>query len=68
MNSYCVRCGSKTQDKNPHMKQTSNGRQMVQSSCSRSGTTKCQFVSNTSAKKKGKKVEVKGILDLFLEF
>ena len=50
MTAYCVRCRSKTQDKNPHMKHTTNGRQMIQSSCSRCGTTKCQFVSSKTGK------------------
>ena len=46
MTGYCVRCRSKTQDKNPHIKHTSNGRQMIQSSCGRCGTRKCHFISN----------------------
>jgi len=50
MTAYCVRCKSKTQDKNPRMKQTSNGRQMIQSSCGRCETTKCQFVSSKTGK------------------
>jgi len=67
MTAYCVRCRSKTQDKNPRMKQTSNGRQMIQSSCFRCGTTKCQFISSKTGKayktnnhKNGTKKSLKG--------
>ena len=45
MTGYCVRCKSKTGDKNPHMVHTKNGRTMIKSSCSKCGTTKCQFTS-----------------------
>jgi len=61
MTSYCVRCRSKTQDKNPRMKQTSNGRQMIQSTCAICNTTKCKFESNKTGKtyQKGKKTSKK---------
>lgn len=44
MESYCVKCKTKTGSANPVEKVAKNGRAMLQSQCAVCGTTKSQFI------------------------
>ena len=44
MDSYCVKCKSKTPDINPVIKISKNGRHMQQSTCGVCGIKKTKFV------------------------
>ena len=53
MDSYCVKCKSKTRVSNPIGKYTTNGRPMVQGTCTKCGTTCCKFVKESDIKAGG---------------
>ena len=53
MRSYCLKCRKDTENINPRVSNTSNGRTMVLSKCAICGSKKSRFIKNQ---------EVKGLL------
>ena len=53
MKSYCLKCRKNTENINPRVSKTSNGRTMILSKCAICGSKKSRFI---------KKQEVSGIL------
>ena len=53
MKSYCLECRKDTENINPRVSKTSNGRTMVVSKCAICGSKKSRFIKN---------LEVKGLL------
>ena len=53
MKSYCLKCRKNTENINPRVLKTSNGRTMVLSKCAICGSQKSRFIKNQ---------EVKGLL------
>ena len=49
MKSYCLKCRKNTENTNPRVSKTSNGRTMVLSRCAISGSKKSRFVKNQEA-------------------
>ena len=50
MKSYCLKCRKDTENINPKVSKTSNGRTMLLSSCSICGSRKSRFIKNQEAK------------------
>ena len=50
METYCVRCGKKTQKLNSKIFKTKNGRLIMQSNCADCGIKKSRFVKEQEAK------------------
>ena len=50
MKSYCLKCRKNTENINPRVSKTSNGRAMVLSKCAICGSKKSRFVKNLEAK------------------
>ena len=50
MKSYCLKCGKDTENINPRVSNTSNGRTMILSKCAISGSKKSRFVKDQEAK------------------
>ena len=50
MKSYCLRCRKDTENINPRVSNTSNGRTMVLSKCAICGSKKSRFIKNQEAK------------------
>ena len=50
MKSYCLKCRKNTENINPIISNTSNGRTMVLSKCTICGSKKSRFVKNQEAK------------------
>ena len=50
MKSYCLKCGKDTENINPRVSNTSNGRTMMLSKCSVWGSSKLKFIKNQDAK------------------
>ena len=50
MKSYCLKCRKNTENINPRVSKTSNGRTMVLSKCAICGSKKSRFVKNQEAK------------------
>ena len=50
METYCVRCGKKTQKLNSKIFKTKNGRLIMQSKCADCGIKKSRFVKEEEAK------------------
>ena len=50
METYCVRCGKKTQKLNSKKKKKKNGRLIMQSNCADCGIKKSRFVKEQEAK------------------
>ena len=50
MKSYCLKCGKDTENINPRVSNTSNGRRMMLSKCSIWGSSKLKFIKNQDAK------------------
>ena len=46
MKSYCLKCWKDTENINPRVSKTSNGRTMVLSKCAICGSKKSRFVKN----------------------
>lgn len=70
--SFCVKCGEKTNDSSSQMTKTKNGRSMRKSVCNVCGCKKCQFVSHAvelvprrSSRLKGKGI-VGDLADMFI--
>ena len=50
MKSYCLGCRKDTENKNPSVSKTSNGRTMISSKCALCGSKKSRFIKNQEAK------------------
>ena len=50
MKSFCLKCKKDTQNINPRVSNTSNGRAMILSKCSICGSKKSRFIKNQEAK------------------
>ena len=50
MKSYCLKCRKDTENINPRVSNTSNGRTMILSKCAICGSKKSRFVKNQEAK------------------
>ena len=50
MKSYCLKCKKDTENINPRVSNTSNGRTMVLSKCAICGSKKSRFIKNQEAK------------------
>ena len=50
MKSYCVKCIKDTENINPRVLNTSNGRKTILSKCAICGSTKSRFINNQQAK------------------
>ena len=50
MKSYCLKCRKNTENINPRVSSTSNGRTMVLSKCAICGSTKSRIIKNQKAK------------------
>ena len=50
MKSYCLKCRKNTENINPRVSKTSNGRTMLLSKCAISNSKKSRFIKNQDAK------------------
>ena len=50
MKSYCLKCRKDTENINPTVSKTSNGRTMLLSKCAIYGSKKSRFIKNQEAK------------------
>ena len=50
MKSYCLRCRKDTENINPKVSNTSNGRKMILSKCAICGNKKSRFIKDQQAK------------------
>ena len=50
MKSYCLKCRKNTENINPRVSKTSNGRTMVLSKSATCGSKKLRFIENQEAK------------------
>ena len=50
MKSYCLKCRDDTENINPKISSTSNGKAMVLSKCAICGSRKLRFIKNQEAK------------------
>ena len=50
MKSYCLKCRKDTENINPKISKTSNGRTMVLCKCAICGSIKSRFIKNQEAK------------------
>ena len=50
MKSYCLKCRDDTENINPKISSTSNGKAMVLSKCAICGSRKWRFIKNQEAK------------------
>ena len=50
MKSYCLKCIKDTENKDPEISSTSNGRAMILSKCAICGSKKSRFIKNQEAK------------------
>ena len=50
MKSYCLKCRKNTENINPRVSKTGNGRKMVLSKCAKCGSKKSRFIKNQEAK------------------
>ena len=50
MKSYCLKCRKNTENINPRVSNTSNGRTMILSKCAICGSKKSRFIKNKEAK------------------
>ena len=50
MKSYCLKCKKDTENINPRVSNTSNGRTMILSKCAICGSKKSRFIKNQEAK------------------
>ena len=48
--SYCLKCKKHTENINPEISSTSNGRSMILSKCAICGSKKSRFIKNQEAK------------------
>ena len=50
MKSYCLKCKKDTENINPRVSNTSNGKTMLLSKCTKCGSKKPRFIKNQEAK------------------
>ena len=50
MKTYCVKCKKDTENINPRVSKTSNGKTIILSKCPLSGSEKSRFIKNREAK------------------
>ena len=50
MKSYCLKCRKDTENKDPEISSTSNGKAMILSKCAICGSNKSRFIKNQEAK------------------
>ena len=50
MKSYCLKCRKNTENINPRVSKTSNGRTMILSKCAIYGSKKSRFIKDQKAK------------------
>ena len=50
MKSYCLKCRKDTENKDPEISNTSNGKAMILSKCAICGSNKSRFIKNQEAK------------------
>ena len=50
MKSYCLKCRKDTENINPKVSSTSNGKAMILSKCAICGSKKSRFIKNQEAK------------------
>ena len=50
MKSYCLKCRKDTENIDPKISSTSNGKAMILSNCAISGSKKSRFIKNQEAK------------------
>ena len=50
MKSYCLKCRNDTENINPEVSSTSNGKAMLLSKCAICGSKKSRFIKNQEAK------------------
>ena len=50
MKSYCLKCRKDTENINPRVSNTSNGKTMILSKCAICGSKKSRFIRNQEAK------------------
>ena len=50
MKSYCLKCKKDTENINPRVSNTSNGKTMLLSKCTKCGSKKSRFIKNQEAK------------------
>ena len=50
MLSYCLKCKKNTESKNPKVSKTTNGKMMILSKCTISGSKKSKFIKEQQAK------------------
>ena len=50
MKSYCLKCRKDTENINPKVPNTSNGKTMISSKCAICGSKKSRFIKNQEAK------------------
>ena len=50
MKSYCLKCRKDTENINPRVSNTSNGRKTILSKCAICGSKKSRFIKNQEAK------------------
>ena len=50
MESYCLKCNKNTENIDPKISSTSNGKAMILSNCPTCGSKKSRFVKNQEAK------------------
>ena len=50
MKSYCLKCRKDTENINPKVSNTSNGKTMISSKCAICGSKKSRFIKNQEAK------------------
>ena len=50
MKSYCLKCRKDTENINPRISNTSNGKTMLDSKCTICGSKKSKFIKNQEAK------------------
>ena len=50
MESYCLKCKKNTENIDPKISSTSNGKAMILSNCAISGSKKSRFIKNQEAK------------------
>ena len=50
MKSYCLKCRKDTENINPRVSNTSNGRIVLLSKCAKYGSEKSRFIKNQEAK------------------
>ena len=62
MESYCLKCKKNTENIDPEISSTSNGRAMILSNCAICGSRKSRFIKNQEAKELLSKLGIKAPL------